>query len=150
MAESMTTRWMDRMHSLIPMTEQEEQIDDILNQYGINRRQHVVFPVDGRTYVVDFYLPDFSVVLECWKSNSRRGIALTWVERNAAYVDLKFRRIKVAYPAVKCFGLVEVPQADIGLVAKYVGVVMEHADGMAYTVDQLGKELGHLAGHGFA
>jgi hypothetical protein len=95
----------------------------------------VVFPVEGRTYVVDFYLPAYSIVLECWKSGSRRGIALTWVERNAAYVDLKFGRIKGAYPIVKCFGLVEVLQGDPGLVAKYVGVVMEHADAMAYGMD---------------
>jgi len=81
------------------------------------------------------------VVLELWKSDSRRGIALTWVERNAAYVDLKFRRIRGAYPGVRCFGLVEVPQADPGLVAKYVSGVMEHADGMAYTMDELGRQL---------
>lgn len=133
----MTTRWMDRMHALVPLTEQEEQVNDILNQYAIEHHPHVVFPVEGRTYVVDYYLPGHNVILELWKSSSRRGIALTWVERNAAYVDLKFRRIKGAYPNVRCFGLVEVPQADPGLVAKYVGVVMEHADGMAYTMDSL-------------
>jgi hypothetical protein len=129
---------MDRMHSLLPMTEQEEQVNDILNQYAIEHHPHVVFPVEGRTYVVDYYLPAYRVILELWKSTSRRGIALTWVERNAAYVDLKFRRIKGAYPEVRCFGLVEVPQADPTLVAKYVGVVMEHADGMAYTMQELG------------
>ena len=128
----MTTRWMDRMHALVPLTEQEEQVGDILNQYAIEHHPHVVFPVEGRTYVVDYYLPSYRVVLELWKSNSRRGIALTWVERNAAYVDLKFRRIKGTYPEVRCFGLVEVPQADPGLVEKYVSGVMEHADGMAY------------------
>ena len=137
MVGTMTTRWMDRMHSLVPLTEQEEQVDDILTQYAIEHHQHVVFPVEGRTYVVDFYLPAYRVVLELWKSTSRRGIALTWVERNAAYVDLKFRRIKGAYPEVRCFGLVEVPQADPGLVEKYVSVVMEHADGMAYTMERL-------------
>jgi hypothetical protein len=135
---------MDRMHSLVPMTGQEEQVDDILNQYAIEHHPHVVFPVEGRTYVVDYYLPAYSVVLECWRSDSRRGIALTWVERNAAYVDWKFRRIKGAYPNIRCFGLVEVPQADPGLVAKYVGVVMEHADFMAYSMDELGRRLDGL------
>lgn len=145
----MTTRWMDRMHSLLPMTEQEEQIDDILTQFAIDHHAHVVFPVEGRNYVVDFYLPGHAIVLECWKSNSRRGIALAWVERNAAYVDLKFRRIKGAYPSVKCFGLVEVPQADPTLVAKFVGVVMEHVDEMAYTMEQLGVMLSRLIGRSF-
>ena len=136
---AMTTRWMDKMHSLVPMTGQEEQVDDILTQYAIEHHQHVVFPVGGRTYVVDFFLPGFSVILEVWKSTSRRGIALTWVERNAAYIDLKFRRIKGTYPNVRCFGLVEVPQADATLVAKYVGVVMEHADGMAYEMSEFAR-----------
>lgn len=144
MARTLTTRWMDRMHSLVPLTEQEEQVGDILTQYAIEHHAHVVFPVEGRTYVVDYYLPAYRVALEVWKSNSRRGIALTWVERNAAYVDLKFRRIKEAYPEVRCFGLVEVPQADPGLVAKYVSVVMEHADGMAYEMTCLAKLLRNL------
>src|SRR5437667_9098860 len=103
---------MDRMHSLVPMTEQEEQVDDILNQYAISHYSHVVFPVGGRTYVVDFYLPNQSIALECWRSTSRRGVALTWVERNAAYVDLKFQRIKAANPDVRCLALVDVQQAD--------------------------------------
>jgi hypothetical protein len=75
----------------------------------------------------------------------RRGVALTWVESNTAYVDFKFRRIKRACPNVKCFGLVEVPQTDPGLVAKYVGGVMEHADFMAYSMEELGRRLGGLA-----
>jgi len=135
---------MDRMHSLVPMTEQEEQIDDILNQYAIDHRPHVVFPVEGRTYVVDFYLPNQAAIIECWKSSSRRGIALTWIEKNAAYVDWKFRRIKGVYPNVRCFGLVEVPQADPRLVARYVGGVMEHADGMVYSMEEFGAKLGAL------
>ena len=58
------------------------------------------------------------------------------------------KRIKGAYPDVKCYGLVEVPQADPGLVAKYVGAVMEHADGMAYEMEGLGVMLGSLARKG--
>lgn len=142
----MTTRWMDRMHSLVPMTEQEEQVDDVLNQYGIGHYSHVVFPVEGRTYVVDFYLPGLSMIIECWRSTSRRGIALTWVEKNAAYVDWKFRRIKGAYPHVKCVGFVEVAQADPEAVAKYVGVVMEHADGVVYTMEQFAGIFRDLTG----
>ena len=132
------------MHSLLPMTEQEEQVNDILNQYAIEHHAHVVFPVADRTYVVDYYLPAFFVALECWRSVSRRGIALTWVERNAAYIDLKFRRIKGAYPGVRCFGLVEVPQADPESVARYVGTVMEHADSMSYELGALARQLRRL------
>ena len=129
------------MHSLVPLTEQEEQVNDILVQYGITHLTHAVFPVDGRLYVVDFFLSDHRLIIECWKSTSRRGIALTWVEKNAAYVNLKFKRIKGAHPGVKCLGFVEVAQADPEVVAKYVGAVMEHADFMAYATDELGRFL---------
>lgn len=38
----------------------------------------------------------------CFRCTSRGGIALTWMEKNAAYIDWKFRRIKKAYPGVRC------------------------------------------------
>lgn len=133
----MSARWMDRMHSLVPMTEQEEQVDDILNQYAVSHHPHVVFPVGGRTYVVDFYLPNQRIALECWRSTSRRGVALTWVEKNAAYVDWKFRRVKEAYPDLRCVALVEVMQAKVELVRVYVGPVMEHADALSYSMEEL-------------
>lgn len=48
---------MNRMHALLPLTEQEERVEGILLQYGITRLTHAAFPVKGRAYVVDFYLP---------------------------------------------------------------------------------------------
>jgi hypothetical protein len=119
---------MAKVHSQVPLTEQEEQVQDVLLQYGVTHLTHAVFPVDGRMYVVDFFLSERRVVIECWRSTSRRGVALAWVEKNACYVDLKFRRIKAAYPEVRCLALVEVQQADPKLVEKYVKPVMEHAD----------------------
>jgi hypothetical protein len=53
--------------------------------------------------------------MECWQSTSRRGIALTWVEKNACYIDWKFRRIKGVNPTVRCVALVEVAQAGPAL-----------------------------------
>jgi hypothetical protein len=135
----MSSRWMDKMHSLVPLTEQEEQVADILLQHRITHLTHAVFPVRNRMYVVDFFLSNQRTILECWRSSSRRGIALTWVERNAAYVDLKFRRIKEAYPGVRCAALVEVVHAEPALVKEYVGVVMEHADFMAYEMCELAE-----------
>jgi len=136
------------MHSLVPMTEQEEQVDDILNQYAISHYSHVVFPVGGRNYVVDFYMPNHRIVLECWRSTSRRGIALTWVERNAAYVDWKFRRVKEAYADLRCVALVEVQQADPKLVQKYVKPVMEHADALSCSMEELARVVREWCGVG--
>ncbi len=130
---------MDRMHSLVPMTEQEEQVNEILNQYAISHYSHVVFPVGSRTYVVDFYLPNQRIAVECWRSTSRRGVALTWVEKNAAYVDLKLRRIKAANPDLRCVALVEVMQAKVELVRRYVGPVMEHADVVCCSMEELAR-----------
>ncbi|HEV2120501.1 MAG TPA: hypothetical protein VGS11_10440, partial [Candidatus Bathyarchaeia archaeon] len=103
------------------------------------RLTHAAFPVNGRLYVCDFYLPGPSIVIECWQSTSRRGVALTWVEKNACYIDWKFRRIKGVSPTVKCVALVEVGQAEPSLVKEYVGPVMEHADVVCYSMEDLSK-----------
>lgn len=125
------------MHALVPLTEQEERVEGVLLQYGMTRLTHAAFPVNGRSYVVDFYLPNSSTVIECWQSSSRRGIALTWMEKNAAYVDWKFRRIKSVSPYVRCVALAEVAQAGVEKVREYVGPVMEHADVVCYTMEEL-------------
>jgi hypothetical protein len=125
------------MHALLPLTEQEEEVEQVLLQYGITHLTHAVFPVRNRMYVSDFYLSNQRTVLECWKSSSRRGVALVWIERNAAYVDLKFRRIKEAYPETRAVALVEVPQAEPSLVREYVEGVLEHADAVCCSVEEL-------------
>ena len=71
-------------------------------------------------------------------------MALTWVEKNACYIDWKFRRIKGVSPAVRCMALVEVGQAEPELVKEYVGPVMEHADAVCYSMEELGKFVGSL------
>ncbi len=133
----MSTKWMNRMHALVPMTGQEEIVEEVLIQYGQTHLTHVAFPVGVRSYVVDFYLPNSQTVIECWQSTSRRGIALTWVEKNACYIDWKFRRIKSVNPSVRCVALVEAGQAQPPLVREYVGPVMEHADVVCYSMEDL-------------
>jgi hypothetical protein len=137
---------MDRMHAAVPLTEQEEQVEGILLQHGVTRLTHAVFPVKNRMYVVDFYLANQKVILECWRSTSRRGVALVWVEKNAAYVDLKFRRIKGAYPGVRCVALVEVMQAEPALVREYVEAVLEHADAVCCSREELAGKVREWCG----
>ncbi|MDV3278262.1 MAG: hypothetical protein LYZ69_07335 [Nitrososphaerales archaeon] len=128
------------------LTEQEEQVDDILLQYGVTHLTHAVFPVKNRMYVVDFFLSGSRTILECWRSINRRGVALTWVEKNAAYVDLKFKRIKAAYPDIRSIALVEVAQAKVDLVREYVEPVMEHADTLCCSMDELAETIRRLCG----
>lgn len=141
----MSSRWMSKVHALVPLTEQEEEVEGILLQHGITHLTHAVFPVRNRMYVVDFFLNGQRVALECWQSSSRRGVALVWMERNAAYIDLKFRRIKEAYPDVRCMALAEVARAEPSLVRDYVGPVMEHADFMAYEMSELAEVVRKVA-----
>jgi len=132
---------MSRLHALVPLTEQEERVEEVLLQHGVTHLTHAVFPVGNRCYVTDFFLSDDRVVLECWRSTSRRGVALTWVEKNACYIDWKFRRIKQAYPDLKCIALVEVEHAKPDLVAVYVAPVMEHADSVCYSMNELASKV---------
>ncbi len=91
--------------------------------------------------VVDFFLPGPNLVIECWRSESRRGSALMWVEKNAAYVDLKFARLKDGYPGIRCLGFVEALQVDLDSLKRIVGAVMVHADSMLYDMEELGNML---------
>lgn len=137
----MSSRWMSKVHALVPLTEQEEQVQDILLQHAISFVPHAVFPVANRLYVVDFYLPGQRVAIEVWRSVSRRGVALNWVEKNACYVDMKFRRIKRTYPEVTCLALVEVMQADPELVRGVVGGVMSNADTLCCSMEEMAEAL---------
>ncbi len=110
---------------------------EVLDGLRLPNRPHEVFPVGSRSIVVDFFLPKQNLVIECWRSVSRRGVALTWAESKAAYIDLKFRRLKVCYPGIKCFALVEVIQVDLASLHEVIGAVMVHADWMAFTMEEL-------------
>jgi len=132
---------MNKMHSQLSLNFQEEQVKEVLDACGLVYRPHAVFAVGSRSLVVDFFLHKLEVVIECWISRSRRGVALSWVERNAAYVDLKFARLKQHCPRLKCLGFAQAPQVDLAILVDVVGSVMVHADAMAYTFDELALTL---------
>ena len=90
----MSSKWQSRVQALVPLTEQEESVKELLEGLHVQCQAHTVFPYRNRSMVVDFFLPGPNLVVECWRSESRRGSALMWVEKNAAYVDLKFARLK--------------------------------------------------------
>jgi hypothetical protein len=140
---------MSKVHALVPLTEQEEQVEQVeqvLLQYGIAHITHAVFPVGNRAYVADFYIPAQRVVLECWRSSSRKGVALVWMEKNAAYIDLKFRRIRGSYPDVRCLALAEVSRVDPALVREHVGPVLEHAERLCCSMEELSEAVRGLCG----
>ena len=134
-----STKWMSRAHALIPLTEQEGQVRDLLLEQRLTHLTHAVFPNGGRLIVVDFFLSDRRTVLECWKTTGRRGVALGWMERNAAFIDVKFRRLKGLNPGIRCVALAEAPCVEVAILARVLGEVLVHADGLAFSIDGLGS-----------
>ena len=96
--------------------------------------------------MVDFFLSDRRTVLECWKTTGRRGVALGWMERNAAFIDVKFRRLKAAYPGLRCVALAEAPYVESSTLARVIGELLVHADGMAFSIDDLDSAITKVGG----
>lgn len=134
------------MHALIPLTIQEEAVKEVLDECGLSYRVHEVFAYKNRSIVADFFLPERNLVIECWLSESRRGTALGWMERNGIYVDYKFRRLKETYPEIRCGALVEAPQVDSQSLREWVGAVMPHADWVAFTMEEFESFIGGILG----
>jgi hypothetical protein len=128
---------MSRAHALIPLTEQEGEVRDLLLEQRLTHLTHAVFPNEGRLIVVDFFLSDRRTILECWKTTGRRGVALGWMERNAAFIDVKFRRLKGAYPGLRCVALAEAPHVEPATLARVIGELLVHADCVAFSIDGL-------------
>jgi hypothetical protein len=127
---------MSKVHA-VPLTEQEELVQNMLDRYGIPYASHKVFPVAQRLYVVDFHLPLQNLVIECWRVTGRRGSSLVWVEKNACYVDWKFERIKGTTPGLQCLAFVEVKGVGTQDIRAYVGPVLEHADAVCCSVEEM-------------
>jgi hypothetical protein len=137
---------MAKVHGFVPLTEQEEQVREILLQHGVTHMPHAVFPVKNRMYVVDFFITDFRTVVECWRSGSRRGVALCWIEKNAAYINLKFKRLHTAYPDIRFVALAEVEQAQPSLVREYVEPVIEYGDVVCCSMEEFAAALLKICG----
>ena len=141
-----SSRRMSRAHALIPLTDQERQVRDLLLEQRLTYLTHAVFPNQGRLIVVDFFLCDRNVVLECWKTTGRRGVALGWMERNAAFIDVKFRRLKVTHPGIRCIALAEAPREEQATLVRVLGQLLVHADGLAFSIDDLRSAILRVGG----
>jgi len=142
----MSSKWVGKMHRALPLNWQEKKLDILLDSMQIPHTMHEVFPLVGKTLVVDSFIPHLNVLIECWMSESRRSAALTWLERNAAFVDLKFVKLKRLNSGFRCLGYVEAPQADPASLRLAVSPVMEHADFMAFSPEEVESILLELRG----
>lgn len=141
-----SAKWMSRAHALIPLTEQEGQVRDLLLELAVSHLTHAVFPNKDRLIVVDFFLSDRTTVLECWRTAARRGVALGWMERNAAFIDVKFRRLKALRPGIRCVALAEAPDVDLATLERVVGEILGHADKVVFSLDDLRAYVEGLGG----
>ena len=72
---SMSFPWVTKMAAAVPLNLQEEHAKERLDEVREDYRVHEVFPLGKRSVVVDFFLPRRELVIECWRSDSRRGTA---------------------------------------------------------------------------
>jgi hypothetical protein len=131
---------------MAPLTIQEERVKDVLTECRLRHKVHEAFVMDKRYVVVDFFLNEHNVVIECWISRSRRGAAMGWMERNAAFIDLKFRRLKELIPGLRCYALAEAPRVELPELVEVVEAVMPHADYVAYSMDDFVSAIVQLGG----
>jgi len=128
------------------MTDQEERLRDVLLACRVRHRVHEVFQLGKRFAIVDFFLFEQDSVIECWMSESRNGAAMGWMERNAVYIDLKFKRLKEHNPGMRCLAFAQAPQVDLSELVEVTEAALLHADYVAYTIDDFRNEVCQLGG----
>ena len=67
---------------------------------------------------------------------------------NAAFVDVKFSRLKLLDPKFRCLAFVEAPQTDVLSLRQIVGSMRGHSDFMAYSLEDLKEILRNMMGAG--
>ncbi len=142
----MSSKWVAKMHRAHTLNSQEEKLKEILEKLQISHETHRVFPSPEKTFVVDSFLLDFNLAIECWMSESRRSAALGWLERNAAFVDLKFGKLKRLDPSLRCLGYVEGMDVEVEDLRRVLLPIMGHADFMAFSVNEVTAALERICG----
>jgi hypothetical protein len=68
------------------------------------------------------------------------------MERNAAFIDAKFRRLKALRPGIRCVALAEAPHEGPATLARVVDEALAHADVVACSIDGLRNTVPRLGG----
>jgi hypothetical protein len=68
------------------------------------------------------------------------------MERNSAFIDVKFRRLKRANPGIRCFALAEAPDVEVRTLERVVGEILGHADKVMFSLEALRSEVSKLGG----
>jgi hypothetical protein len=140
---------MRRTHALMPLTFQEGAVRDLLVEERLSFESHHVFelrpPTPQRGISVDFlvFLGN-GVAIECTICGRRNGSALSELRRRSAYMNLRFGLLKATLPKLVCGGFVEAPYENQDKLATQLGLILEHADFLARSGQELREALGKL------
>jgi len=135
-----------RAAELTPLTPQEEMVRGILLGKNLSFHAHHVFDLSyaGR-HPVDFLVflgP--GLVLECTRTATARGHAMTEVRRRTVYMEYWFGFIKAIYPQIRCAVLVEAPNEKPERLEQTLKLTLKDADFFARSGEELGESIARL------
>jgi hypothetical protein len=138
--------WLRRTAELTPLTSQEDMVRGILVDQNLNFKPHYVFDLGlaGR-HPVDFLVflgP--GLVLECTRTSTVRGRAMSEVRRRAVFMQYWFGVIKTVFPKILCATLVEAPNEKQDKLARQLQLILKDANFCARTGEELREALGEL------
>ena len=87
------------------------------------------------------------VVLECTSCTRAKGSAMSEARRRAAFMKYRFGILKKAYPAIVCGALVEAPKEDQEVLKDTLETVLQNADFVAISLDELQSVLVEWSGN---
>ncbi|HID90879.1 TPA: hypothetical protein EYP44_02850 [Candidatus Bathyarchaeota archaeon] len=132
----MSLEWFQKVSRRQPMSEQELSVADVLGEVGVAYEVHKAFDL-GRSGLisVDFYVGSLSrpTVIECVYTSCRQGTALSFLRRQALWVDWKFARLKERIPMAVCIALVEAPRVRERRLRGAITPFLSHADRVAFS-----------------
>jgi hypothetical protein len=134
---------MRKTHAAMPMTGQELSVREILIARRLSFATHHVFELSaGVRMSIDFLVfSGAGLVLECTCCTRSKGSAMSEARRRSAFMEYRFGLLRQAYPAMKLGALVEAPRENQETLRRTVTGVLQHADFVVISLDELGTVL---------
>ena len=119
------------------MTDQERYVGEVLGSFGMEFVRGYAVGCGKKTFVVDFFVPKFKVVLECTCSDGVPSHAVGVLAQKCAYLNYKFRKIKAGDPALVCGVLAEAPKAHPSRIRGEIYDILDEADFIITSLEEL-------------
>lgn len=109
----------------------------MLRRLGVPYSYNEPFRASGRSFLVDFLLPAYDVVIECTACNLAAHKTLSALLGRCLYLDFKARKIKKRRRDVVFCVLVEASGIDPSLLRDRIAEVFQNVDLVFVTMDEL-------------